>query len=62
MSALPPKADITRHLWDVRFVPRADSCTGSHKKARWHRKAERLRGVQSDCHICHKAADTAVIS
>ena len=24
MSALPPKADISSVLWDVRFVPKAD--------------------------------------
>jgi hypothetical protein len=24
MSALPPKADIERHDWHVRFVPKAD--------------------------------------
>jgi hypothetical protein len=24
MSALPPKADIAKHCWDVRFVPNAD--------------------------------------
>jgi len=24
MSALPPKADIVDHDWDVRFVPKAD--------------------------------------
>jgi len=24
MSALPPKADIAKHCWDVRFVPKAD--------------------------------------
>jgi hypothetical protein len=24
MSALPPKADIDGHDWDVRFVPKAD--------------------------------------
>ena len=24
MSALPPKADIAKHWWDVRFVPKAD--------------------------------------
>ena len=24
MSALPPKADIQAHTWDVRFVPKAD--------------------------------------
>jgi len=24
MSALPPKADIGTHSWDVRFVPEAD--------------------------------------
>jgi len=24
MSALPPKADIAKQSWDVRFVPKAD--------------------------------------
>jgi hypothetical protein len=24
MSALPPKADIRRRWWDVRYVPKAD--------------------------------------
>ena len=27
LSVLPPKADIERHDWHVRFVPKADSCT-----------------------------------
>jgi hypothetical protein len=27
MSALPSKADIVQHDRDVRFVPKADSCT-----------------------------------
>jgi hypothetical protein len=27
MSALPPKADIRQRNWDVRFVPKAGSCT-----------------------------------
>jgi len=26
MSALPPKADIGTQSWNVRFVPKADSC------------------------------------
>jgi hypothetical protein len=29
MSALPPKADIADHDCDVRFVPKADSCTAA---------------------------------
>jgi hypothetical protein len=29
MSALPPKADIIHHDCDVRFVPKADSCTAT---------------------------------
>jgi len=29
MSALPPKADIDQHGRDVRFVPKADSCTAA---------------------------------
>ena len=29
MSALPPKADIGRRGWDVRFAPTADSCSAA---------------------------------
>jgi len=29
MSALPPKADIERHAWHVRFVPKADIRTAN---------------------------------
>ena len=29
MSALPPKADIRRQLADVRFGPKANSCTAT---------------------------------
>ena len=29
MSALPPKADIDGRCFDVRFVPKADSCTAA---------------------------------
>jgi hypothetical protein len=29
MSALPPKADIVQHGGNVRFVPKADSCTAA---------------------------------
>jgi len=31
MSALPPKADIERHDWHVRFVPKADICTAANE-------------------------------
>jgi len=30
MSALPPKADIGGASMDVRFVPKADSCTAAN--------------------------------
>ena len=30
MSALPPKADMCSAKWDVRFVPKADSCTAAN--------------------------------
>ena len=30
LSAYPPKADIERHEWNVRFVPSADSCTAAN--------------------------------
>jgi hypothetical protein len=32
MSALPPKADIERHDWHVRFVPKADIRTAAKKR------------------------------
>jgi hypothetical protein len=31
MSALPPIADIAERNWDVRFVPKADSCSAARK-------------------------------
>jgi hypothetical protein len=31
MSALPPKADIVQHGGNVRFVPKADSCTAAKR-------------------------------
>jgi hypothetical protein len=31
MSALPPKADMAYQGWNVRFVPKGDSCGGSKK-------------------------------
>jgi hypothetical protein len=33
MSALPPKADIAQHGDNVRFVPKADSCSAAIKIA-----------------------------
>jgi len=33
MSALPPKADITDHEWDIRFVPNADKVQRSKEVA-----------------------------
>ena len=33
MSALPPKADIEPRSRDVRFVPKADSCTAANSRA-----------------------------
>jgi hypothetical protein len=32
MSALPPKADLAQHDRDVRFVPKADSCTATNSR------------------------------
>src|SRR5215469_2817140 len=54
MSALPPKADIERRDWHVRFVPKPDSCTAANdlRVARFIRlsrrrlpRAERPRSV-----------------
>jgi hypothetical protein len=32
MSAIPPKADSSQRNWDVRFVPKADSCTAANDR------------------------------
>jgi hypothetical protein len=32
MSALPPKADIAGRRLDVRFVPKADSCSAANQQ------------------------------
>jgi len=40
MSALPPKADIGTQPRDVRFVPKADSCTAA-------KRPHEIRGVPS---------------
>src|SRR5215471_18081765 len=58
LSALPPKADIERHGWHVRFVPKADSCTtakasldhliGSSLQGKRNRQAERLGRLEID--------------
>ena len=57
MSALPPKADIRRHDWNVRFVPKADICSaansslfdhlvGAGEQQWWHGESKRLCGRQ----------------
>src|SRR5262249_8523044 len=48
MSALPPKADIERHGWHVRFVSKADICIAAKKTARSPRRRgprRRFRGT-----------------
>jgi hypothetical protein len=49
MSALPPKADITQHGGNVRFVPKADikanlvdQLVGAKQNGGWHINAEGL--------------------
>ena len=57
MSALPPKADIDGCSPDVRFVPKADSCTaaksvlfdhlvGGRKQRVRNSQAEHFRGLE----------------
>ena len=59
MSALPPKADMCGATRDVRFGPKADSCTAAtaslfdhfvrcHKQRLRHFEAECLRGFEVD--------------
>src|SRR5215813_12882291 len=40
MSALPPKADIERHDWHVRFVPKADERAAAKFRIRSPRGAK----------------------
>ena len=55
MSALPPKADIRGHGWNVRFVPIADisqplfdQLIGAARQGQWNGYAERLGGLKID--------------
>jgi hypothetical protein len=53
MSALPPKADIDRRLWNVRFVPIAAICSfdylvGAGEQGYRHGNPERLDGLKID--------------
>jgi hypothetical protein len=54
MSALPPKADIRRGDWDVRFVPKADisqlfdHLVGASEQLRRNSEAQCLRSFQVD--------------
>jgi len=59
MSALPPKADMDRCGRDVRFVPKADSCSatkiplfdylvGAHEQRDWYFNSDRFGGFEID--------------
>src|SRR5262249_51142049 len=48
MSALPPKADIERHVWHVRFVPKADSRTPDENACASVVRAKNAIAVKSD--------------
>jgi hypothetical protein len=52
MSALPPKADIARNGGNVRFVPKADSCTAAKRRLFNHLvsdRDQRLTDCQPEC-------------
>jgi hypothetical protein len=62
MSALPPKADIPQRNCDVRFVPKADSCTaailslsinpvGMAEQRKRYGTAECIGGIQEEISI-----------
>src|SRR6516164_3705663 len=42
MAALPPKADISRARWDVRFVPKADICSAT----KWRHSTSRSPSIR----------------
>ena len=54
MSALPPKADIGTQSWNVRFVPKADSCTATNSRLFDHLVGERykIRRQLDACDLC----------
>jgi hypothetical protein len=58
MSALPPKADIAQRRPDVRFVPKADSCTAAKTRAGGRRRRgqgdRRIPQSPSRCPLCQK--------
>ena len=47
MSALPPKAEMDPH-GDVRFVPKADSCTAAKQRIELGASTESLGRLQVD--------------
>ena len=62
MSALRPKADIQSSGWDVRFVPKANSCSaaksllfdhvvGAAEQRLGNCKAEHLGGLEINDHL-----------
>jgi hypothetical protein len=48
MSALPPKADIAKRRWDVRFVPTAD--IAATELERGHRRKSLPLAVDKDAY------------
>ena len=48
MSALPPKAEMDPHGRDVRFVPKADSCTAAKQRIELGASTESLGRLQVD--------------
>jgi hypothetical protein len=49
MSALPPKADINRVWRDVRFVPKADTCSAAKERRRRARECGRQGDLVGPC-------------
>ena len=52
MSALPPKADITKCDWNVRYVPKADICSAANSSLFDHlvgASKHRLRNCEFYC-------------
>src|SRR5215472_9266983 len=63
MSALPPKADIGTQSRDVRFVPKADSCTAAInaklKRGSAYRQLARLIPVWTETASRRRATDSS---
>jgi hypothetical protein len=57
MSAIPPKADIAERHWDVRFVPKTDSCTAAIRLSQLTRRQAIETMQESSSRVSWQSSD-----